>query len=82
MITVLGLLIAKHPLYIIFYDIATQLYGVSTMLISVRVGLGWATGEGGRTMQSDMQRVSTWRPASLSPIVVAVEAQKSEDTVA
>lgn len=52
MITILGLLIANHPLYIHFYDVATELYGVCTMLISVRVGLGWAIGEGGRTMNS------------------------------
>lgn len=67
MITLVGLVAAAHPLYITFYDIATELYGVSTMLISVRVGLGWATGDSGRTMgaESDYPRVSGWRPATI-----------------
>ncbi|KAF9452075.1 hypothetical protein P691DRAFT_772549 [Macrolepiota fuliginosa MF-IS2] len=77
MATVLGLLIARHPFYIDSYDIATELYGLCTMLISVRVGLGWATGDAERTMQSNMQRVSSWRPATLPPIAEA--GKKSED---
>lgn len=80
MITVLGLLIAGHPLYIIFYDIATQLYGLSTMLISVRVGLGWATGESGRTM-AQSERISTWRPASVPVVLGPHEARKSFEQV-
>lgn len=67
MITVLGFVIAAHPLYITFYDISTELYGVSTMLISVRVGLGWATGDSSRTMdaESESTRVSAWRPPTV-----------------
>ncbi|KAJ3559823.1 hypothetical protein NP233_g11168 [Leucocoprinus birnbaumii] len=68
MVTTVGLVAVGHPLYITFYDIATELYGVSTMLISVRVGLGWATGDSGRTMdvESEYGRVSGWRPATIS----------------
>jgi hypothetical protein len=63
MITVLGLVIKLNPLYIDFYDISTELYGVSTMFISVRVGLGWATGESA----VDASRMSTWKAATLPP---------------
>jgi hypothetical protein len=30
-----------NPLCVTLYDIGTELYGVTTMFISVRVGLGW-----------------------------------------
>lgn len=74
MVIVLVFAVIEHPLYPTFYDIATELYGLSTMLISVRVGLGWAIGNGGQvvkrlptTARSDYpssNQNSNWKPAS------------------